>query len=183
MTRTRSLALLGAALATVALGACSSTSTPAAPAAGATSSTVTASTSSSATASSAASSASSSATIKVATTSLGSVVVDGQSRTLYMFTKDTKDSGKSSCAGQCLAAWPPLLADGTPTANGVSGTLATIDTPDGKKQVTLGGWPLYYYAKDTKAGDTTGHDVGKVWFVLDQTGTPIGMPAASATGS
>ncbi|MEO8828724.1 hypothetical protein [Lapillicoccus sp.] len=174
MTKTRSFALFGTALATVALAACGSTPTtptPAAPAAAAASTTARAPSSATA----------ASATVKVATTSLGSVVVDGQSRTLYMFTKDTKDSGRSSCAGQCLVAWPPLTVDAPPTADGVTGTLATIATADGKKQVTLNGWPLYYYSKDTKAGDTTGQDVGKVWFVLDPTGTPVGMPAATTT--
>ncbi len=180
MTRTRSLTLFGAALATTVLAACSSTPTTSSPAPAAAS---TSSTSAAASASDSSSVTAAASTVKVATTSLGSVVVDGQGRTLYMFTKDTKGSGTSSCTGQCLAAWPPLLADAPPTANGVAGTLGTITTASGKKQVTLGGWPLYYYAKDTKLGDTTGQDVGKVWFVLDPTGTPVGMPAPSSSGS
>lgn len=153
----------------LALAACGSaaTSTPAAP--------VASSSSSAAGSSSSSSSASSTgeATVKLATTSLGSVVVDAKGRSLYMYTKDTKGSGTSTCTGQCLAAWPPLFATGTPTGDGVTGTLGTIDTPDGKKQVTLNGWPLYYWAKDAKPGDVTGQNVGKVWFVLDQTGTPV----------
>jgi hypothetical protein len=54
-----------------------------------------------------------------------------------------RETNPQSCAGPTrLAAWPPLLATGTPTGVGVSGTLGTIDTPDGKHQVTLNGWPF-----------------------------------------
>jgi predicted lipoprotein with Yx(FWY)xxD motif len=157
---------------TLALSACGSTSspTPAAPASSATS--TSASSTSASTSSGSGSTPAAGATVKTATTSLGSVVVDAKGMTLYMYTKDTNGSGTSACTGQCLAAWPPLLATGTPTGVGVSGTLGTINTPDGKHQVTLNGWPLYYWAKDAKPGDVTGQNVGKVWFVLDQTGTP-----------
>lgn len=120
-----------------------------------------------------------SATVRVATTSLGPVVVDTAGRTLYMFTKDTKDSGKSVCAGQCAAAWPAYTTTGTPTADGVSGTLGTITAAGGAKQVTVGGWPLYYFAKDKAAGDVLGQDVGKVWFVMDANGTPVKATGAT----
>ncbi len=111
--------------------------------------------------------------IGVATSPLGSIVVDGKGRTLYMFTKDTKGSGASSCAGKCAQAWPAFTVEGTPTVTGVSGDVGVLTTTDGKKQVTLGGWPLYYFAKDAAAGDVRGQDVGKVWFVLDASGTPV----------
>ena len=156
----------------VALGlsACGSTtdaSTPAAPAAAT---------------STAAPSTAGSGALALASTALGPVVVDASGRTLYMYGKDTAGSGKSACTGGCLTAWPPVLATGTPTATGVTGTLGTIDTPDGKKQVTLNGWPLYTYAKDAKAGDTTGQNVGQVWFVLDKTGTPVKETGSTTTG-
>jgi predicted lipoprotein with Yx(FWY)xxD motif len=173
MTRTRLASLRGAAVAgglVLALAACGSTSTPTA-----------AESSASAPASSAQAAATS--TVKVGSTSLGNVVVDAKGMTLYMFTKDTQNSGKSACTGQCLVAWPPLFTDGTPTGEGVSGALATITTPDGKKQVTLNGWPLYYYAKDKKPGDTTGQDVQEVWYVLDSSGTPLKDASSSSSPS
>ncbi|MEP6630813.1 MAG: hypothetical protein ABJA89_10100 [Lapillicoccus sp.] len=163
------LALVG--VVTLGLAACGSTTdapTPAAPAASS--------------ASSSAASSAAASTVAVAGTTLGRVVVDDKGRTLYMYGKDTAGSGKSACTGGCLTAWPPVLATGTPTATGVTGTLGTIDTPDGKKQVTLNGWPLYTYAKDAKAGDTTGQNVGQVWFVLDQTGTPVKETGGAVTG-
>src|SRR5512140_570960 len=54
-----------------------------------------------------------SATLGVANSSLGSILVNSNGRTLYLFKAD---SGKSACAGACATAWPPLLATGTPTA-------------------------------------------------------------------
>ena len=55
-----------------------------------------------------------SATVDVAKTDLGNVLVDAQGRTLYLFLKDT---GKTSeCSGECATNWPPLEVSGTPTA-------------------------------------------------------------------
>lgn len=84
--------------------------------------------------------------------------------TLYIFDKDT-EANKSACAaGGCLSTWPALIATGTPTAGaGVSGTLATFARDDGTMQVSYKGKPLYYYAPDTKVGDTTGDGVGGIW--------------------
>ena len=47
-------------------------------------------------------------------TALGTILVDSQGRTLYLFTHD---SGSTSlCTGACATAWPPLVANGTSTA-------------------------------------------------------------------
>ena len=88
--------------------------------------------------------------------------------TLYTFTNDTKDSGKSVCNGDCATNWPPLLAEaasGLSVGDGVNGTITIITRDDGGKQVAYNGWPLYYFAADKAPGDTTGHEVGDVWFV------------------
>lgn len=107
--------------------------------------------------------------VKVATTPLGAVLVDGAGRTLYVFTKDEKN--KSNCTGGCLTLWPPLY--GTPAAGtGVTAAkLGSFTTADGKSQATIDGMPLYYYSPDTAAGDVKGQNVGGVWFVVDGTGT------------
>src|SRR5690349_14512547 len=72
--------------------------------------------------------------------SAGTILVDAKTgMTLYNFTKDTKDSGKSACTGGCIDTWPALTvaAGGTPTGgDGVTGTLATITRDDGTLQVT-----------------------------------------------
>jgi predicted lipoprotein with Yx(FWY)xxD motif len=86
--------------------------------------------------------------------------------TLYLFKKDTP--GKSNCTGGCLTAWPPLLTKGKPNlGTGVDATkIGTATLADGSLVVTYAGMPLYYYQKDAKPGDTTGQDVGSVWFVV-----------------
>ncbi|HEY8662109.1 MAG TPA: hypothetical protein VIL68_00700 [Propionibacteriaceae bacterium] len=105
-------------------------------------------------------------------TSLGNVVADGKGMVLYMYTKDTQGTQMSVCTGGCVAAWPLALADATPSLTGITGTVGSIPSASGGKQVTLNGWPLYYYAKDKAAGDVLGQGVGSVWYVLDSTGTP-----------
>lgn len=118
--------------------------------------------------------------LKTASSSAGNIVVDGKGMSVYFFTKDVKDSGTSACTDACLAAWPPVFTESaTPKAEGVTGTLGTITTPDGKQQVTLNGLPLYYFAKDTKPGDILGQGVNNVWYLADPGGEMIMMGAAA----
>lgn len=112
--------------------------------------------------------------LRTASSTAGTVVVDASGMSVYFFTKDVKDSGTSACTGACLAAWPPVTTTSErPSADGVTGTLGTIATPDGKKQVTLEGLPLYYFAKDAKPGDILGQGVNDVWYLADPSGAMI----------
>lgn len=118
--------------------------------------------------------------LKAASSSAGNIVVDSAGMSLYFFTKDVKDSGTSACTGACLTAWPPLLTTAAkPAAEGVTGTLGTIVTPDGAKQVTLNGLPLYYFAQDKNPGDILGQGVNGVWNLATPAGEMI-RSAASA---
>jgi predicted lipoprotein with Yx(FWY)xxD motif len=90
------------------------------------------------------------------------VLVGDKGMTLYIFDKDTADSGKSVCNGQCATNWPPLMATDADKADG-AWTIVTRD--DGKKQFAYKGKPVYYWIKDTKAGDKTGDGVGGSWHV------------------
>ena len=83
---------------------------------------------------------------------------------------------------KCAATWPPfVVASGAPTAGtGVTGALTTFARADGAMQVAINGLPLYYYAADTKAGDTTGQGVGGKWFVASPTGAaPLAVPSSA----
>lgn len=114
--------------------------------------------------------------VQVATNpQLGDILVDGSGMTLYMYTKDEAD--KSNCAGGCLEAWPPLLADGTVVAgDGVDASLlGETALADGSMIVTYNHMPLYYWVNDLKPGDTTGQDVNQVWYVVSPDGDPVGM--------
>jgi predicted lipoprotein with Yx(FWY)xxD motif len=123
------------------------------------------------------SSASASALLRTADSDLGPIVVDSAGMTVYMFDKDTQGSGASSCSGQCLVAWPPVVASSaTPQVEGVTGQVGTITRDDGTVQATLDGWPLYYWKDDKAAGDTTGQGVQGVWWVLTPDGARVTTP-------
>lgn len=122
---------------------------------------------------SATASASESATadLKTGASSAGKIVVDGKGMSVYHFTKDVKDSGKSNCVEKCLVAWPPVFTtNATPVVDGVTGTVGTITTAEGKKQVTVNGLPVYYFHKDKAEGDITGQGVGSVWYLVSPAG-------------
>ncbi len=108
---------------------------------------------------------------------LGKFIADGKGMSLYLFTKDTKDT--SNCYDKCAAAWPPLLTSDKPTVgDGLDASLVgTTQRTDGTTQVTYNGWPLYYFAADKKAGDVAGQAVGKVWWVVSGEGWAV-KPAA-----
>ena len=107
--------------------------------------------------------------VMVANNTLGQILTDGNGMTLYIYTKDTKDN--SVCYETCAVNWPPLLVTETPKIanNLVSSNFGVITRTNGDKQVTFKGMPLYYWIKDAKAGDTTGENVGGVWFVYKVT--------------
>ncbi|CAM5789012.1 COG4315 family predicted lipoprotein [Rhizobacter fulvus] len=88
------------------------------------------------------------------------VLVGANGMTLYTFDKDTAGSGKSVCNGACATNWPPLMAADTDKP---AGDYSIVTRDDGKKQWALKGKPLYYWAKDTKAGDKTGDGVLGIW--------------------
>ena len=101
--------------------------------------------------------------------SLGKVLTDAKGMTLYTFDKDAKGATDSACKDKCIVAWPPFLAAEGAMAEG-DWTIVNVVDKDGKpaKMWAYDGWPLYYYVKDTKAGDVLGEDIGKVWHVVKQ---------------
>jgi predicted lipoprotein with Yx(FWY)xxD motif len=126
-----------------------------------------------------------SATVGVAQSSLGSILVDSTGRTLYLFKADSGTS--SACSGACASAWPPLLAKGTTNAGTgpTAAKLGTITRSGGSQQVTYNGHPLYLYVGDKKPGDVAGQGVtafGAAWFVLSSTGNPITTAPSSSGG-
>ncbi len=106
--------------------------------------------------------------VQVLDTKDGKLLVGPTGMALYTFDKDT--DGTSACSGGCAANWPPLVGGYDPAngndvmaADGVSGQLGLIARDDGGMQVTLDGKPLYYWAHDMAAGQTSGDGVGGVW--------------------
>ena len=115
------------------------------------------------------------------TSSYGTIVVDNSGKTVYMFDKDVQNSGKSNCSGPCLVAWPAVIAtSANPEVDGVTGKVGTITRDDGTVQVTLDGWPLYYWKDDKAPGDTIGQGVQNVWWVLTSAGARVTTPPPSS---
>ena len=105
---------------------------------------------------------------------MGAVVEDEGGWVLYRFDKDkAKPKSKSNCEGDCAKVWPPALTnDGKPQLEGVDQKLVgTVTRADGSQQLTVGGWPLYRYLGDKKAGTWKGQNVGGTWFVIKPDGT------------
>mgnify|MGYP006159485353 CR=1 FL=1 len=111
---------------------------------------------------------------------LGKVVTDSAGFTLYRFDKDTAEPPKSNCDGACETAWPVVAAKGAKAAPGVDKSLlGEVTRSDGSKQLTIDGWPMYRFAKDTKPGDAKGQGVGGTWYAA----APDGKKAAPAADS
>jgi predicted lipoprotein with Yx(FWY)xxD motif len=116
------------------------------------------------------------AALATSSNSLGTLLVDGKGRTLYMFAPDTPTA--SHCAGACAAAWPPAAGTAKPTAgSGVTKSkLTTIKRSDGTRQLAYAGHPLYRFAGDSSAGDATGQGLNKfggAWHVVAPSGAAI----------
>ena len=109
-----------------------------------------------------------------ATPPLGTYLTDQAGRTLYMYTED--DVGISNCYESCAFAWPPLMTRADPVLPAsMPGVVGTTRRTGGGLQVTYNGMPLYYWLEDQQPGDTTGQNVGGVWFVVNP------APAATVT--
>ena len=116
-------------------------------------------------------------TLGTASSKFGNIMVDEKGLTLYMFTPDARNV--SNCEGACLTAWPPVmlgkddtLADVALTGDLRRSLLGVAMRENGSRHVTYNGWPLYYWFRDAKAGDTLGQWVNNIWFVMSPEGAP-----------
>lgn len=125
------------------------------------------------------------ATVGIANTGLGNILVDAQGRTLSLFQKDSGTT--SACTGSCATFWPPLTSTATPTVgSGANASLiATAKRSDGKTQVVYHGHPVYLYTGGRAAGGTTGQGLvafGGSWFALSSAGDAVTGSVSSSAG-
>lgn len=92
------------------------------------------------------------------------VLIGPNGHSLYFYTVDQVDSGESACYEQCAVNWPPLEVADSPTVQPL-GDYSIIERQDGVQQWAFQGKPLYYFAKDVKAGDRLGDGVNGVWLL------------------
>ena len=101
---------------------------------------------------------------------LDGVVTNGTGLTLYRFDRDSADPPMSNCDGECAETWPKVLF-GTDSRlfldNGIDrAAVGSIPSGDGTYQLTIGGWPIYRFAEDTRAGQANGQGIGGTWFAI-----------------
>lgn len=118
--------------------------------------------------------------VETSETALGTVLVDGDGTTLYIFTED--EAGVSNCTGGCADTWPPVIVEeGFAAGQGLDASIfSTVERDDGSLQLAVNEMPLYRYAADNQAGDTNGQGVGDVWFVVSPEGEIVEDDAADA---
>ncbi|MCD6016436.1 MAG: hypothetical protein K0R88_2520 [Solirubrobacterales bacterium] len=115
-------------------------------------------------------------TIATGDSQFGQILFDGSDRGIYFFDKETSET--SECYGACAEAWPPVLTEGDPQAEGGAEAklLGTTERDDGSTQVTYAGRPLYYYVNDPP-GEALCHNVeefGGLWLVVEPGGEAVG---------
>ena len=115
--------------------------------------------------------------VHTAETDLGSILVDAEGFTLYVFTNDTE--GTSTCYDDCAANWPAVPGDTAIGADLDASLFGTTARDDGSEQLTVNGMPLYRFTPDEAPGDVNGQGVGGVWFVVGADGNMIEGPSAS----
>ena len=111
------------------------------------------------------------ATVAVAETELGDVLVNAEGMTLYLFTPDSMET--SACTDDCLSAWPPAMGEAVAGEGVDQSLLTTAPRTDGDDQLAYNGHRLYTYAGDSAPGDTTGQGVGDVWFAVTPEGDAV----------
>ncbi|MGH3425429.1 MAG: COG4315 family predicted lipoprotein [Nocardioidaceae bacterium] len=120
---------------------------------------------------------------------LGTILVDGQGQTLYMFPPDHRH--KVTCTGACAGTWPPLhVPKGSKPQAGrgvKTSLLGSVPNPNpaGGRVVTYHGWPLYLYVGDGKPGQANGQALdlnGGYWYVMRPSGKVIKHPVAEKKG-
>jgi len=96
---------------------------------------------------------------------LGYVLALADGDVVYTYAND-KQGGQPTCTDSCAAVWPAVT--GLPMTNSgetLPGKLGTVTLPDGAKQITYNGYPLYTY-KGASPMSTAGNGVGGQWHVI-----------------
>jgi predicted lipoprotein with Yx(FWY)xxD motif len=111
----------------------------------------------------------------------GTILVDGQGHTLYLFEKDTGST--SACTGACAQVWPALTATAQPGAgSGVDASKLSTANGQVARQVTYAGHLLYSYSGDSAAGDVKGVGIPG-WYPVSPSGAKVDKDDATPSTS
>ncbi|WP_432947725.1 hypothetical protein ACQPXM_11700 [Kribbella sp. CA-253562] len=117
--------------------------------------------------------------VEVGVTRLGKTAVDANGKTLYLSVLDKTDPPRSVClSAKCVAQWQPVyLPDGQVAPSAGTGVdpqlLGATRRPDGTRQATLGGWPLYRYDQDQAPGEVSGQGLKGTWYAIGPDGKKV----------
>lgn len=101
---------------------------------------------------------------------MGQAVLDGEGAVLFRFDYENPRKKRPVCVGECARIWTPVTTTGKPVLTGIDPALiGTVKRPEGSKQVTLAGQPLYKFA-GARPGEWTGQGTDHVWFVVKPDG-------------
>ena len=100
----------------------------------------------------------------------GSILVDGQGRTLYLFEKDNGTT--SACTGACAQVWPAITAAQPTAGTGADASMLGTATGQVARQVTYGGHLLYTYSGDAAPGDVKGVTIPG-WYPVNPSGAKV----------
>ena len=116
--------------------------------------------------------------VSLRNTSSGKILVNSKGFTVYMFTRDSKNTDMCKKDNSCIKFWPAVTTTGKPVAgSGIqAGKLGTIAYKGSLKQVTYNGHPLYTFSEDSAPGSTEYINVsasGGRWPALSSGGAPV----------
>jgi predicted lipoprotein with Yx(FWY)xxD motif len=120
---------------------------------------------------------------------IGSVLVNGDGRTLYLLSSEA--GGKLTCTDDngCTKVWPDTeLPAGVTQATAGSGVqaslLGTVKGAGGNLYVTYGGYPVYQFSGDKGPGTVNGQGItsfGGTWSAMTPAGTAAANPGVGIT--
>ncbi|MDX8035568.1 hypothetical protein SK803_35630 [Lentzea sp. BCCO 10_0856] len=106
---------------------------------------------------------------------LGVIATDSDGMTLYRFDNDSAEPPTSNCSGDCAVQWPPAYVSEGFQVQGVDASLVGTIERDGKKQLTIAGWPQYRFSGDKVCGEANGQGVGGKWWATKADGSRAGQ--------
>ena len=86
---------------------------------------------------------------------LDPLLFNGRGRVMYRFDKDTAKPSTSACVDACAKLWPPVVVGKGATIyfkDVEQKAIGFLERADGTRQLTVEGWPAYFYGKDEQIG-------------------------------
>ncbi|MGH3009633.1 MAG: hypothetical protein ACRDLM_09570 [Gaiellaceae bacterium] len=121
---------------------------------------------------------------------LGTVLVDGSGRTVYILTSSSQKNVPCTDSSGCTKLWPDLpLPSGKSAAKAGMGAqaslLATKKLSDGETYPTYNGWLVYEYTGDSGPAQSNGEGIksfGGIWYALTPAGQPVKSKSTGGSG-